>query len=232
MPRKIQISYTKARTKTVACMGDSLFWNGAYIMMGPEYVPGQLQDLLDAAGCVAKVRNFGVSGEKSTQMLARINEVYQYDIPDLVCIWAGQNDAGGGIAATTTRDNIKAMAAAVIAQGVTRVLIQSRHFLNYTGGDTVAGTPTDDDPPTNLHAAQRVAYTEALAANSGKIAWFDTWDYQRDILVATPTLYWSGGTDVWHQASGDVHLKPAGALVVAQGMYAALNAMGWVDELK
>src|SRR3954467_21468 len=103
MPRRIQTSFPKARSKTICAIGDSLTWNYIYSPVMSEFYPEQLAALLRVAaiGCDVKSRNFGNSGEKTSQMLQRIHTLFKFETPELAIIMGGVNDPGGGVTATT-----------------------------------------------------------------------------------------------------------------------------------
>lgn len=101
MPRKIQNSFPKGRSKTICAIGDSLTFNQNYAVLCCEFYPEQLAALLRAAGCDVKARNFGVSGQTTAQMLQRIRCMTQFETPELAIIFGGANDPAGGVTATT-----------------------------------------------------------------------------------------------------------------------------------
>ena len=92
MPRKIMATYQKARTRTIAAIGDSITSN--YSWGVPEYLfwPNVLCDNLYDLGYPVKARNFATSGEKTYQMDARIACMTQFDVPDIAIIFGGFND--------------------------------------------------------------------------------------------------------------------------------------------
>jgi lysophospholipase L1-like esterase len=66
--------------------------------------------------------NFGVSGETSAQILARISSVLSAG-PDIVSLLAGTNDPSSGFTPQQTIDNLKAMYLSLLAAGITVVAI-------------------------------------------------------------------------------------------------------------
>lgn len=92
MPRKIQGLYTKQPTKRAAVMGDSLTNNFVWGVSADKYYPSVLQDLVNGIDGSVLVRNFGVSGEATGQMVARMSCMTQFEVPQLAIIYAGTND--------------------------------------------------------------------------------------------------------------------------------------------
>lgn len=71
---------------------------------------------------IRMVRNAGVGGERTDQMLARIQaDVLAYN-PDIVILGGSTNDQGQGIAPATTKANIRAMVQAVFSIGALPIL--------------------------------------------------------------------------------------------------------------
>ncbi len=110
MVKRVQTTYTRGRRNTIAVMGDSLSHN---ITLGvpmhrfwAEVLAGRLRDL---QSCGVRARNFAISGNTTTSMLARIHEMVRYDIPVIAIIFGGVNDPGSGISSATTTANIQAM---------------------------------------------------------------------------------------------------------------------------
>jgi lysophospholipase L1-like esterase len=103
MPRKIQSSFPKGRSKTICAIGDSLTWNAIYGTLMCDFYPEQLAELLRAPsiGCDVKARNFGNSGERTSQMLQRIRCMTQFETPEVAIIFGGANDPGGGVTANS-----------------------------------------------------------------------------------------------------------------------------------
>ena len=87
----------------ITTFGDSLTAGVA----GRSY-PEQLQDLLDANGCHYQVDNQGVSGDTTTDGLARIDNVIAAK-PVLVLLEFGGNDGLRGVPVTETRANLQQM---------------------------------------------------------------------------------------------------------------------------
>ena len=100
-------NFMRAFPKTVAAIGDSLTGNNGYWSVSTAKMwPEQLATLLRASDVPAKARNFGVSGDTTTQMLARYAVMYGKEVPDLAVIFGGVNDPGAPIAGAVSQSNI------------------------------------------------------------------------------------------------------------------------------
>lgn len=88
----------------IVAFGDSLT---AGVASGKSY-PEDLQDLLDQHGYRYRVENQGISGDTSTDGLARIDNVISAH-PKLVILEFGGNDGLRGIPVDSTRDNLRQM---------------------------------------------------------------------------------------------------------------------------
>ncbi|MBV8830300.1 MAG: arylesterase, partial [Acidobacteriaceae bacterium] len=89
--------------KTIVAFGDSLTAGVA----GRSY-PDELQDLLQTHGYRYRVDNQGVSGDTTTDGLARIENVIA-EHPDLVILEFGGNDGLRGLPIEATRKNLETM---------------------------------------------------------------------------------------------------------------------------
>ncbi len=108
--RRTPSSYPVGRRATLALIGDSLshaISNGCRIdQMSTEVLAAKLR----AIGCPLRGRNFAISGNTTTNMLARMAEFFVYDIaPTIAVIFGGVNDPGSSISDATTQSNIQAM---------------------------------------------------------------------------------------------------------------------------
>lgn len=111
--------------KTVVCFGDSQTDSDAgYGVHGFETWPAVLQESLKAAGVNARCRSFGVSGDTSAQMLARVQDAFVYGRPDCAVLYIGVNDSSG------TQANIQAAIKALKHRAIGD---------EYGSGPTVAG---------------------------------------------------------------------------------------------
>jgi len=109
MPRRIQNTFPAGGRLTIAAMGDSHTHNITLGVRPDQFWPGRLAVRLRAGGADVMARNFGITGQTSTQMLSRMVEMTVYDVPALAVIFPGANDPGNGIAAATTTANVRAM---------------------------------------------------------------------------------------------------------------------------
>lgn len=101
----------------IATFGDSLTAGVA----GRSY-PEQLQDLLDQSKYAYRVDNQGVSGDTTTDGLARIENVIAIH-PSLVLLEFGGNDGLRGIPVTSTQENLEQMIKLVQAAKIPLVLL-------------------------------------------------------------------------------------------------------------
>jgi len=82
------------KNRYVAVVGDSII-SGTTTGVGYyDQIPSFLGQLLYKRGCCAVCRNFGISGQRTDEMLARINQIFRRDFgtPDLVVLEGGSND--------------------------------------------------------------------------------------------------------------------------------------------
>ena len=103
--------------RVIVAFGDSLTAGVA----GRSY-PEDLQDLLDQAGAKFRVENQGVSGDTSTDGLARIENVTASH-PALVLLEFGGNDGLRGIPVEATRKNLQEMIERLKAATIPLVLL-------------------------------------------------------------------------------------------------------------
>lgn len=222
--RKIQTTYKKFDVHSIDCMGDSITLNYIWGTMAYEYYPTVLQGLLKEQGCNVKCRNFGVSGNTTTQMLARFGAMTQYDTPKISAIYGGIND---GTAYSTITNNLKTMATNMITAG-SKVIICLVHYNNYTsGGDT---TPTPQGSKLDLWNAQKQAYTDLVALYPNDIAFCDFYAYMRNLIDTAVVT--QGDWTAFHVADGNVHLNANGEKTLAQALLASIQAQNWDDLLK
>jgi acyl-CoA thioesterase-1 len=115
----------------IVAFGDSLTAG----VSGKSY-PESLQTLLDQAGYKYRVENQGVSGDTTTDGLARIDNVIAAH-PTLVLLEFGGNDGLRGVPVESTRDNLSQMIERIKAAGIPLVLLGITLPPNY-GPDYVA----------------------------------------------------------------------------------------------
>ena len=102
-PAQVSSAVPDNAAATIVAFGDSLTAG----VSGRSY-PDQLQDLLTANHYSYRVENQGVSGDTSTDGLARIDNVIAID-PALVLLEFGGNDGLRGVPVAETRKNLDAM---------------------------------------------------------------------------------------------------------------------------
>jgi lysophospholipase L1-like esterase len=191
------------RHKSIAFLGDSLTHNTELGVPLHLFFPAILTNSLAADGYSVKARNFGLSGNTSTAMLARITEMTQYDIPTVAFVGTGINDVGTGFA--STRANMVAMATALLNAGVKYVVIHGHHYQNFSSIDTVA---QEDPAYAPLRAALLGAVSDLNAAFTGtRVSYLDTYAYFRGLIVAGTEVQNSAS---WHIVSGNIHWNALG----------------------
>ena len=108
-----------AHVPVILDFGDSL--TAGYGLMPEQAFPARLEAWLRDNRIAARVINAGVSGDTTTDGLARIDWALA-DKPDLVILALGANDALRGIDPATVRDNLDKMVEKIKAAGA-RVLV-------------------------------------------------------------------------------------------------------------
>jgi acyl-CoA thioesterase-1 len=109
-----------ARVPVILDFGDSL--TAGYGLPGGEAFPERLQAWLQGRGITARVVNAGVSGDTTTDGLARLDWALA-DKPDLVILALGANDALRGIEPATVRANLEKMIEKIQASGAKVLLL-------------------------------------------------------------------------------------------------------------
>lgn len=227
--RKAVSSYTRANTKTLAAMGDSLtfndvYWGCAPHQMWPEVLAAQLRTL----ACPIRGRNFGASGNTTTQMLARASQLTLYEVPDLAIVFGGVNDPGASIAGATTQANIEAMVSGVIAAGCSHVVVVNTQYLNFTTGGDALATPYASYAA--LRPYQQAAATSQAAAHPGVVAFCDLYASMRALIVSGAETQ---GSNSWHAVANNQHLNAVGQSYVAAAILATIQAQsGWLKALQ
>jgi len=110
-----------ARDSVVVAFGDSLTL-GVGVSDSHSY-PSQLESILGV-----KVINSGISGQTSQQGLARINEVLNEHLPDVVIICYGGNDVLQRKSKSKLADNLSQMILAAKAKGIAVILVAVPDF--------------------------------------------------------------------------------------------------------
>jgi acyl-CoA thioesterase-1 len=117
--QQLQANNTVESTKRLLILGDSL--TAGYGLMEEEAFPMQLQKALQRAGHNVKVINAGVSGDTTAGGLARL-EWALADVPHLVLIELGGNDALRGLPPEETFTNLDAILGRLKEAGVPVIL--------------------------------------------------------------------------------------------------------------
>jgi len=110
------------------------------------------------------------------------------------------------------------------ATHVSRFIVLSMHYLNYSGGDTLATPYAAYDDATGVRKAQLDA-----AAAEGAV-YGDLYSYLKGRIVSGVEAQNSYS---WHVENGNQHLNAHGMSLVAQCVLDAILAQpGWVDALR
>jgi acyl-CoA thioesterase I len=112
-------SPASAHVPLILDFGDSL--TAGYGLMPEQAFPARLEAWLREHGVAARVINAGVSGDTTTDGLARLDWALA-DKPDLVILALGANDALRGIDPATVRDNLDKIVQKIKSAGA-KVLI-------------------------------------------------------------------------------------------------------------
>jgi lysophospholipase L1-like esterase len=228
MARRIPQSYTKGRSVPIAAIGDSLTFNTSFVTMPHQFHPEVLAGLLRAEGCPVYARNFGQSGNTTTQMLARKTDLLRFETPKLVTLWGGVNDPGNSITGATTQANLETIGAYLLDNGVDYLLIGNTQYLNYTSGGDSLVTPYATY--ATLRPYQAAAYDTLVAAYPGQVAFCDIYDFMRQLIVDGTETAQSAS---WHVANTDQHLNPLGEAYVAAALLETIEAQsGWLTALQ
>jgi acyl-CoA thioesterase I len=120
-----------AQVPVVLDFGDSL--TAGYGLMPEQAFPARLEAWLRAHGVAARVVNAGVSGDTTTDGLARLDWALA-DKPDLVILALGANDALRGIDPATVRTNLDKMLQKIVATGAKVLILGMRAPPNWGEG--------------------------------------------------------------------------------------------------
>lgn len=224
--RKIQTKYTKFPINALAFIGDSLSLNFVWGTLAYEFYPAVLQEKLQNLDCNVLVRNFGISGQTSTQMKARKGCLTQFSKNKIVGIYAGTNDPSNGISAATTTQNIKDIALEQLQLGA-KVIVCLEHYNNYSTGDTTA---TPSGSTLTLWNAQKQAYTDLVATYPNQIIFCDFYGYMRNLI--NTGVVTQGDASAWNVADGNIHLNANGEKTLAEALLKTIQDNGWINDLK
>ena len=112
--------HAEARSIRIVGLGDSLM--AGYRLPQQDAFPARLQEALKATGRDVEISNAGVSGDTTTDGLARLG----WSVPDgtdAVLLELGGNDALRGIAPAKTRANLSSIIERLKARGIKVMLI-------------------------------------------------------------------------------------------------------------
>ena len=109
-----------AKTPEILAFGDSL--TGGLGLPASEAFPARLQALLEEDGIDVKIVNSGVSGDTTTDGLARLDWALA-DKPDFVILALGANDALRGINPKIVRANLDKMIEKIQTSGAKVLLL-------------------------------------------------------------------------------------------------------------
>lgn len=238
MPRPLLVSASPGPRFTHAAMGDSLTHNITLGVSVHLHWPTVFGQRLRARGCRVRSRNFAISGNTTTQMIARFGVMTHYDVPKIASIMAGVNDPGNGISQAQTQANIEAMGDALWASGTRMLLVHSPQFLNYTSGGEATSQTKSAGNYGNVTDAQVAAVAALNGRHSGYAVFVDTWLWMKYLIVGG-TLY---GVTIpvtdtlasasWHVAGTNQHLNAYGQSIVAAAADACVAAQsGWLAAL-
>lgn len=139
-------------------------------------------------------------------------------------------DIAAGTAVThDTQYNILTMATHAIDNGADYVIVVGAHYLNFTSGagDTLS---VDYAAYAPVRAAQAAAVTSIAAARpSASVLFVDLHAYFKALIQAGTVA--QGDDTAWHVAVSDQHLNATGQQYIANAIYDAMEAEGWIQEL-
>lgn len=228
MPRRIDLPTGAVTPRfSLAAMGDSLTVNHTLGDGTEDFWPERLAVGLRALGVPIRARNYGRSGNTTTDMLARISVMTQIDTPRLAGIWGGVNDPGNSITGSTTQSNIETMGATLLNAGVDYLIIGNTQYLNFSSSGDTLDTPYASY--ATLRPYQQAAATALQSSYPGQVAFCDLYAHMRKLIVDGD---YTQGDHLWHVADSNQHLNAAGEQIVADAVLATIQAQdGWVTAL-
>lgn len=190
----------------IVCFGDSHTYNSTYNNGDYSlFYPSVAQASLRAGGYNVGLINQGVSGDKSDQVLTRVNAYPASARPLGAIIYVGTNDWVAGVQTMDTTANIVAAGNKLIALGYTHLVVGLQHYLNFsTGGDTLGAQQV-------TAAATRAAQQAAATTLGATVA--DFYTYMRNLIVAGTDTQ---GSASWHIADSNTHLNAYGESLLAK----------------
>jgi lysophospholipase L1-like esterase len=227
MPLNVTNNYTLKNKYTLSVIGDSLSFNYILGVKPEQFWPTVLVANLRSLGALIKARNYGKSGNTTTQMVARIAAMTQHEVPDIGIIWGGVNDPGSSIVGATTQSNITSMVQTLLTAGCSKVIVLNTQYLNYSSSGDTTGTPYATY--ATLRPFQKAAVDSFASSNPGQVVLCDLYTYMRALIVAGTETQ---GSFSWHVADSNQHLNVLGNNYVAAAVLATIQAQtGWVNSL-
>lgn len=129
----------------------------------------------------------------------------------------GFTPTAGQAVVIDTQANLVTIGNALKAAGYSQLIVCGQHYLNFaSGGDTVA---------TPLSSTVALRALQSAAATTLGALYVDFHAYMRDLIVAG--TYTQGDDTAWHVAVGNTHLNNTGEQILADAIFAAMQAQGW-----
>lgn len=114
------------RPRRIVAFGDSLM--SGYGLQPDQSYPFQLQETMQKEGYVIAVDNYGISGNTTSDGLARLDTVFAGTKPDLVIVALGANDMLRGLPPAQVKENLRNILQKLKDQQVKAVLFGMRGF--------------------------------------------------------------------------------------------------------
>lgn len=147
-------------TATIAVGGDSQTdHESTYGVLPADTWGGVLGRMLRAAGKSVRVRSFGTSGDTSTSLIGKLNNLFYFDTPDIIGIYIGVNDPGNGISQATTQLNLEAQ------------IMAAKHGAKGNGFDSTNYVAGQANLPATGDLGQRVVVLADTSTTGGAAAW-------------------------------------------------------------
>ena len=160
-------------------------------------------------------------------MLARFPAMTQFSIPDIGIIFGGVNDPANSILQATTQANIETMIQNLKDKGVTKIIVVTAQFLNFSTGGDFDGSNNPKDETTCNYASVIVA--QKAAAISKNVVVSDLFNFLRNRIVSGIDAKRSAS---WHVAGTDQHLNNYGCGLVADCILGTIQSQGWDTTLR
>ncbi len=123
-------SSTKAE-KVILALGDSL--TAWYWLPINESYPSQLESKLKENGYIYRVQNAGVSRDTSAWLLARMDWILEWELPELAILCIGANDAFQGKDTTEIENNIRTIIEKLRSKNIPILLAGMKTPMNLGG---------------------------------------------------------------------------------------------------